>query len=70
MRLDVGYNFIGKSSTDYYQNRGAGDLDLGVIATYRVVWVGSLTFTHFLGNADRQVLADRNFIRLSIERTF
>jgi len=70
MRLGLGYNFAGKSSTDFYQNRGEGDLDLGVTATYRVVWIASAMFTHFLGKADRQVLADRDFIRFSIERTF
>ncbi|HMI97067.1 MAG TPA: DUF1302 family protein [Micropepsaceae bacterium] len=70
LSLGLGYNLAGNSITDSYQKQGAGDLDFGVTATYRVVWVGSITFTHFLGNADRQVLADRDFIRFAIQRTF
>src|SRR5258706_320988 len=70
LSLGLGYNIAGNSSTDSYQREGAGDLDFGVTATYRVVWSGSITLTHFLGNPSRQVLADRDFIRFGIQRTF
>ncbi len=70
LSLGLGYNLAGNSSTDSYQRQGAGDLDFGVTATYRVVWSASITLTHFLGNASRQVLADRDFIRFGIQRTF
>jgi hypothetical protein len=70
LNLGLGYNLAGNSSTDPYQRQGAGDLDLGVTATYRVSWSGSITFTRFLGNASRQVLSDRDFIRFAIQRTF
>jgi len=29
-----------------------------------------LSFTHFVGPADRQLLADRDFIQLNVQRTF
>jgi hypothetical protein len=70
LSLGLGYNLAGNSSTDSYQREGAGDLDFGVTATYRVVWSANITLTHFFGNASRQVLADRDFIRFGIQRTF
>lgn len=66
--LGLGYSF-GNSSTDS-ENRGGGDIEFGVTAVYRVVWAGNIMLTHFLGSATRQPLADRDFIRFSIQRTF
>jgi hypothetical protein len=48
----------------------AGDLELGATAVYRVVWVGNIMLSHFVSNAARQPLADRDFISFSIQRTF
>lgn len=70
LSLGLGYNLAGNSSTNSYQREGAGDLDFGVTGTYRVVWSANITLTHFLGSASRQDLADRDFIRLGIQRTF
>ena len=70
LSLGLGYNLTGNSSTDPYQKQGAGDFDFGVTATYRVVWTGSITLTRFLGSASQQHLADRDFIRVGIQRTF
>jgi len=72
--LAAGFNITGNSSiassAGAYQSRGAGDLSLSLTATYRVVWSGSLMFTHYIGNPQHQLLADRDFISLSIARTF
>jgi hypothetical protein len=68
--IGLGYNMIGKSSVDSSMNNGAGDFELGVSATYQTVWQGSLTFTHYYGPPDRQPFADRDFVSLSVERTF
>jgi hypothetical protein len=68
--IGLGYNLIGKSSVDSSMNNGAGDFELGVSATYQTVWQGSINFTHYLGPTDRQPFADRDFISLSVERTF
>lgn len=68
--IGLGYDLIGNSSTDASMNNGAGDFELGVTATWRTVWEGSLTFTHYFGPPDRQPFADRDFISVSFERTF
>ena len=68
--IGFGYGLVGRSSVDSTQNAGAGNLELGVSATYRAVWQGSLSFTHFIGGPARQPLADRDFVSLSIQRTF
>jgi len=66
----LGFNFTGRSSTDYTENAGTGDFELGVSATYLSVWKADLTMTSFLGAPARQFLADRDFLQFSIERTF
>jgi hypothetical protein len=66
----LGYNITGRSSTDYAQNAGTGDFELGVSATYLSVWKADLTLTSFMGAPFRQTLADRDFLMVSIERTF
>jgi hypothetical protein len=69
LSLGLGY-MAGRSSIESYQNKGPGSLDFGVTATYRVVWSGNVAFTHFLGNPNRQPFADRDFIRVSVQRSF
>jgi hypothetical protein len=68
--VGLGYDMIGRSSIDSSLNAGAGDAEIGISATYRTVWQGSLTMTHYIGQANRQPFADRDFISLSLERTF
>jgi len=68
--LALGYGVIGNSSTDSEHLGGAGDLDIGVTATYRTLWSGTLMYTHYIGSPARQPLADRDFLRFTIQRTF
>ncbi len=68
--IGLGYNFTGHSFTYYAQNGGTGNLEIGVSALYQSVWKASLTLTGFFGAPNRQPLADRNIIALSVERTF
>jgi Protein of unknown function (DUF1302) len=68
--MGLGYNLGGRSSTDYTQNFGAGDFELGVSATWMSAWKADLTLTSFMGAPARQLLADRDFLSFSIERTF
>ncbi len=64
---------------------GNGDLTLGVDATWQDAWRASLAFTHYLGSsggflqpagganstlAYRQVYGDRDFVALSLRRSF
>lgn len=66
----LGYNFAGRSRTDYTQNAGTGDFELGISASWRSVWKADLTLTSFIGAPNRQFLADRDFLMASVERTF
>jgi len=71
LTLDFGLTYrAGTSSIETYQSQGPGNFDVGATATYRVVWSGSVTYSHFLGGAGRQPFADRDFLRLSIQRAF
>jgi hypothetical protein len=68
--VSLGLNFAGNSSTDYTQNSGTGDFEIGVSATYLSVWKIDLTLSSFFGSPVRQPLADRDFLLLGLERTF
>ena len=64
---------------------GSGDFTLGLGATYADVWFASLSFTHYFGSTGsfltpvspgvnsisyKQYYADRDFIALSLRRSF
>jgi len=68
--IGAGFNFLGNEYSGYSQDKGSGDFEIGLTATYRVVWSASLLFSHFLGSDRNQPLADRDFISFSIQRTF
>ncbi|MGE3335043.1 MAG: DUF1302 domain-containing protein [Rhodospirillaceae bacterium] len=68
--MSIGYGLAGRSSVDSGQVSKAGSFELGLSATYRAVWRGSLTLTRFLGAPDRQPFADRHFVSLSLQTTF
>ena len=68
--LGAGFNVSGRSSTDYTQNTGTGDFELGISATYLSVWKADLTLTSFVGLPYRQPLSDRDYLMLSLERAF
>jgi hypothetical protein len=68
--IGFGYGLVGNSSTDDTEKAHAGNLEIGVAATYRAVWQGNLTFTHFIGDPVHQRLADRDFVAFTVQRTF
>jgi len=81
--INVGYGLFGLTSVNglALPARHGGDVTVGVKADWQKRWVGSLTYTHYFGQAGnfadaagaltgRQVYKDRNFIALSIQRTF
>jgi hypothetical protein len=68
--IGFGYGLVGNSSTDDAQNAHAGNFEIGLAATYRAAWQANLTFTHFIGDPVHQQLADRDFIALTVQRTF
>ncbi len=67
---ELGYNLAGHSFTYYAQDSGSGDFRIGVSGTYLSAWKAGLSYIGFLGSPSRQPLADRNFVMLSLERTF
>jgi hypothetical protein len=67
---ELGYNLAGRSFTYYAQDSGSGDFRIGVSGTYLSAWKAGLSYVGFLGSPSRQPLADRNFVMLSLERTF
>lgn len=50
-------------------NKG-GTLSVGIAAVYRKQWNAGLQLTHFFGDATFQPLKDRDFVSLSVQRTF
>jgi hypothetical protein len=68
--IGFGLNLSGNSSVAGSGQAHAGDVDLGLGLTWRVVWRGALNYTRFVGSAARQPLADRDFLALTLTRTF
>ncbi|BBO81079.1 glycine/betaine transmethylase [Desulfosarcina ovata subsp. sediminis] len=72
--LGLGYNVAGKSPTDLKFNaNGAdrgGDFSVGVDLTYFNVWKFGIKYTNYFGGSTTQTLADRDFISISVKRTF
>ena len=68
--LGLGYGLAGQSNLYFGPVAGAGDFEMGVSGTYRSVWKADLIFTGFIGAPSKQVLADRDFLMFSIERSF
>jgi hypothetical protein len=64
------WGLSGRSSVDAGQIARVGNITVSLSATYRSVWQMGLSFTHFLGPAIEQPLADRDFLTLSLGRTF
>lgn len=81
--IGVGWGISGRTSvlgTGFSPENG-GDISIGVKADYQKTWQGSLTYTHFYGRTGAivnplsqlsfdQLHKDRDFISLSIQRTF
>jgi len=69
--IAFGYTPQGKSPLPVFNGpHKGGTVSLGVSAQYRTVWYASLQFTHFYGPAAYQTLKDRDFLSLSLQRTF
>ncbi|WP_340139825.1 DUF1302 domain-containing protein [Ectopseudomonas oleovorans] len=81
--IGLGYGIDGNTALlgTGFSPEGGGDLSLGAQFDYRKTWRGGITFTHFFGSAGGivdenaalsgdQVFADRDFISLSLQRTF
>ena len=81
--IGLGWSGHGASSAVTQFNAGGakgGDLSLGLKGTYEQTWRFGLNYTHYLGAAGlglvdthftfKQSLADRDFVSLSVQRSF
>jgi hypothetical protein len=72
--IGLGVNFLGRSpTTSTFNNTGAdrgGDVSIGVSGTYKAVWQGGLSYTHFVGPATRNAFADRDFLSANVQYSF
>ncbi|KQW69903.1 DUF1302 domain-containing protein [Methylibium sp. Root1272] len=82
--VGLGYNPKGRSSVIPLFNGGwdkSGDFSIGLSADVQQTWKAGINYTHYFGKAGglldenanysfRQSLKDRNFVSLSVQRTF
>lgn len=79
--LGIGYGVGNSSVVSAFNGNKVGDLSVGLNATYLNDWRGSLTYTHYMGpegtylnenlqTSYKQTLKDRDFVSVSIQRTF
>jgi len=64
------YGLAGRSSVDAEMVQGAGNVTIGVQATWRSVWHAEVRLTDYIGSAGQQPLADRSFIAFNVRRSF
>lgn len=79
--LGVGFGIGNSSVVGAFNGDKVGDLSVGLTALYLNEWRGGITYTHYFGPAGtsldennhisfKQSLKDRDFIALSIQRSF
>lgn len=73
--LNLGWSFRGASMIDTsFPFSGtpdrAGDIAIGVTGVYLNKWTAGLTYINYLGRPSRQPLADRDYLRLSLQASF
>jgi len=68
--IGLGYNISGQSLSYRVQSEGAADLFIGVTASYRSVWKAGISLTHYIGSPTRQWLTDRDYLAVTLARTF
>jgi len=73
--VNVGWSFRGNSMIDTSfpfggsPDRG-GELTLGLTGVYLNKWTFNLSYINYLGRYERQPLADRDYMRFSVQSTF
>jgi hypothetical protein len=68
--IGVSYTYQGSSRVLADETAHAGTADIALDATWHAVWLAALSYTHFLGSAAHQPLADRDFVTLTVSRSF
>ncbi len=75
--IGLNYNFLGRSEVDESMQHGTATFNVGISATYRNVWSGTLTYQDYLGrpstagdNTTYNTDADRGYVSLNLVRSF
>jgi len=69
--VSLGYNVKGKTPvTSAFNGDKAGTFSIGLNAEYQKTWNAALQYTNYFGGTAAQPIKDRDFISLSIQRTF
>lgn len=75
--VTVGYGIAGYSPVVPEMNQGAGDIGIGITATFDSAWNASLSYTHYFGSDDMPIpgyagrpLSEWDKASLSIQRSF
>ncbi|EJE50520.1 Protein of unknown function (DUF1302) [Acidovorax sp. CF316] len=73
--INLGWSFRGNSMIDTSFPFGgsperSGELVLGVTLVYLNKWTANLSWINYLGNAARQPVLDRDYLRFSLQTTF
>ncbi len=70
LNFGIGYTLAGDSAVEAAEVAGAGNATVGVAGVYRSVWQTGVSFTHYIGGAGAQALADRDFAVVTLGRSF
>ena len=75
--LGLAYGFYGRSEIDPTENHGTGNVNFGLIATYKTTWIASVTYNAFIGAPNPLIglgaepsIADRNYVLLNFQHSF
>ncbi|MCY1522045.1 hypothetical protein D9M68_568900 [compost metagenome] len=71
--ISLGYNFTGLSAVDPGFNGGAahgGDIGAGLKFTFENNLRGGISYTHYMGEKEKQAYNDRDFVMFDIAYSF
>jgi hypothetical protein len=70
LNCGISYTLAGNSAVQAAEVAGAGNATVAVAGVYRSVWQTGVSFTHYIGGAGAQALADRDFALVTLSRSF
>ena len=68
--ISFSYNPRGRSPASAFNGHKTGSLSIGLAGEYQRLWNINLRYTTYVGPESRQPLSDRDFVSLSVQRTF
>ena len=68
--ISFSYNPKGRTPAFAFNGHKTGSLSIGLAGEYQRTWNMNLRYTTYVGPESRQPLSDRDFVSLSVQRTF